>query len=194
MVMMKSMRYRHLLWSLTFTLSACFSAELPPLSAPSGLAKLRRLSDQTIPLTITTQGAESTRRGFQYLFVVVPFSRVYTPHIREDLELQLSVAAGLRGYNLSTSKVDDRSAERLEVSISSLEVNGYDLLILRKPTSSTALKGTLYRGEEMLRSCEVSEVASANAAYAFAGELQSAESEALLAASNKLLDCLGLTR
>ena len=109
-----------------------------------------------------------------------------------DLELQLSIAAALRGYNLIRHQPPSPPPTRLEVSISSLTINGYDLLVVRKPTASVSIKGSLYRDNQLTRECEATSVASSAASYAFAGELQTAEAEVLLNASADLLNCLGL--
>ncbi|NDC76950.1 MAG: universal stress protein [Chitinophagia bacterium] len=76
--------------------------------------------------------------------------------------------------------------------LSHLRENGYDLLVVRKPTASVSIKGSLYRDDQLTRECEATSVASSAASYAFAGELQTAEAEVLLNASADLLNCLGL--
>jgi hypothetical protein len=80
----------------------------------------------------------------------------------------------------------------LEITIQDLHVNGYDLLVVRKPTASVTISGKLFDKGQLVRSCEESYVATNTAHYAFAAELQNALGESLLHGSYKLLDCLGM--
>ena len=80
----------------------------------------------------------------------------------------------------------------LEITIRDLKVNGYDLLVVRKPTASVIIEGKLFENGQLTRSCEDSYIAANTSHYAFAAELQNALGESLLQGSYKLLDCLGL--
>jgi len=178
-----------LLTFLCLSLTACFSTHLPALEAPSGLDKLRSLSERSVPLTIDAGNISKEKLGFQYLLVAIPFSRIYDPNIETDAELQFSVAGGLRGYTFT--KPSTSSPRSLKLSVLSADLDGYDLLFVRKPTASVTLFAALSENGSVVRECTEKGVASNTAHYAFSVELQSALGEALLQASYKILDCLG---
>jgi hypothetical protein len=173
----------------SIALTGCFSTELEPLEPPSGLEKLESVSDTTIPVRLQTTGLQERTLGYQYLFMAIPLARVYAPNLENDLRLQLSVAGGLRGYRFI--EPTDTSKLLLEITVEELSVDGYDLIVVRKPTSSVTMKARLTRNGDVERECVESYQASNTAHYAFAGELQQALSESLLHGSYKLLDCLG---
>lgn len=170
-------------------LSGCFAVSLPPENAPDGLQKLTQLSDATLPVRIKTGDLAEGIRGFQYLFMAVPFSRVYTPTLKRDLILQLSVAGGMRGYAIDDVEETESRPLLIEIDIHSLSVNGYDLLFIRKPTASISLTARMYEHGVLIRECPVQYSASDAAQFAFTTELQNALSEALLQSSYRILDC-----
>jgi hypothetical protein len=174
----------------SLALTGCFSTELTPLEPPSGLEKLEAVSDTTVPIRLQTNGLQERSLGFQYLFMAIPVSRIYVPHLQSDVRQQLAVAGGLRGYRFTDAS--DSSNLLLEIAIEELSVNGYDLLVVRKPTSSVTMKARLSKDGQVVRECVESYRSSNSAHYAFAGELQHALSESLLHGSYKMLDCLGL--
>lgn len=176
----------------TFAVSGCFSVSLPEQTPPDGLHKLAQLSDVRLPVRISTDGMEASRRGFQYLFLALPVSRVYTPTLAADLLTQLSVAGGLRGYSFRQLADNEVAPLYLDLRITETSVNGYDLLFIRKPTASVALDAKLIERGVVNRECAVAESASNTAHFAFSAELQSALAEALLQSSYKALDCLSL--
>jgi hypothetical protein len=162
------------------------------LEPPSGLEKLLNVSDATIPVSIDTQGFHDRSLGHQYLFLAFPLTRIYVPSLASDAAMELSVACGMRGYHCATTSTP--SARRtLAITVQDASVNGYDLIVARKPTASVTLTGKLMQDGEVIRSCEESYSATNTAHYAFNAELQHALGEALLQASYKVLDCLGLT-
>lgn len=188
-------RFEGARWLLNFTLATlltgCFVSEVPPVEPPSGLEKLLSVSDSDIPVRIQTEGFNDRSLGHQYLFFIIPLTRIYTPALVADIRTQLSVACGMRGYRCSEEPTSD-APRMLEITIRDLSVNGYDLLVMRKPTASVTIAGTLYENGHVTRSCEESYTATNTAHYAFAAELQNALGESLLHGSYKLLDCLGL--
>jgi hypothetical protein len=184
-------------WIITlvapFLLTACFSTELTPLEPPSGLEKLVNLSDSNIPVQIQTAGFHDHFVGHQYLFFAIPMTRIYLPNLEADTRMQLSVACGMRGYRCTESATQG-SKRVLEITIRDARVNGYDLLVVRKPAASVTMFAQLFENGEVIRSCEENYTATNTTHYAFTSELQSALSEALLQGSYKLLDCLGMNR
>lgn len=174
-------------------LTGCFSTELTPLEPPSGLEKLLNLSDSNIPVQIQTAGFHDHSVGHQYLFFALPMTRIYLPNLEADTKMQLSVACGMRGYRCTESAT--QGAKRvLEITIRDVSVNGYDLLVVRKPAASVTMSAQLLEDGAVVRSCEESYTATNTTHYAFTAELQSALSEALLQGSYKVLDCLGMNR
>jgi hypothetical protein len=174
---------------LSLSLTACFSTHLPALEAPSGLDKLKSLSERSLPLKVDAGNISEEKLGFQYLLVAIPFSRIYDPNIERDAELQFSVAGSLRGYTFTHPSTSSPSS--LKLSVISADLDGYDLLFVRKPTASVTLFAALSKNGSVVRECTETGVASDTAHYAFSVELQSALAEALLQASYKILDCLG---
>lgn len=166
--------------------------EVTPLEPPSGLDKLIEVSDSSLPVTINTSGFDNRTVGHQYLLMAFPITRIYLPSLKNDLGMELSVACGMQGYRCAPLE-PDTTRQTLAVTLTALSVNGYDLLFVRKPTASVTLSGELRRDGELVRSCEESSSATNTAHYAFNAELQHALGEALLQASYKLLDCLGLS-
>lgn len=183
-------------WAITLSvatcLTGCFPMEVTGLEAPSGLEKLLAVSDSNVPISIDTRGYQNRSLGHQYLLMAIPITRIYLPSLEGDTALQLSVACGMRGYRCSTNP-SNVGQQTLAITVTDVNINGYDLLVVRKPTASVTLTGELRRGGEVVRSCEESSSATNTAHYAFNAELQHALGEALLQASYKLLDCLGLT-
>ncbi|MEN9845874.1 MAG: hypothetical protein RIS36_1021 [Pseudomonadota bacterium] len=181
-------------WLLNFSLitllTGCFASELPPVEPPPALEKLLSVSDSTIPVRIQTQAFNERSLGHQYLFFIIPLTRVYNPTLTADLRTQLSVACGMRGYRCS-EEPNASSARMLEVTVHDLSVNGYDLLVIRKPTASVTLSAKLFEKGDLIRTCQESYTATNTAHYAFAAELQNALGESLLHGIYKLLDCLG---
>ncbi len=174
-------------------LSGCFAVSLPPETPPDGLRKLTQLSDATLPVRIKTGDLTESFRGFQYLFMVIPFSRVYTPTLREDLLLQLSVAAGMRGYAIAEVGESEERPLVVELDLKSLSVNGYDLLFVRKPTATISFMARMYERGEVIRECPIEYRATDAAQFAFTTELQNALTEALLQSSYQTLDCFEIT-
>jgi hypothetical protein len=172
-------------------LTGCFASELPPVEPPSGLEKLLSVSDSALPVRIQTEGFNDRSLGHQYLFFVIPLTRVFAPALATDLRTQLSVACGMRGYRCS-DEPSSSSGRTVEITIRDLSVNGYDLLVMRKPTASVTLAAKLYDKGQVTRACEASYTATNTSHYAFAAELQNALGESLLHGSYQLLDCLGL--
>ncbi len=176
-----------------FFLTGCFSTELAPLEAPSGLEKLINLSDANVPVQIQTAGFHDHYLGHQYLFFAIPMTRIYVPDLEANTRMQLSVACGMRGYRCTESNT--QGAKRvLHITIRDVSVNGYDLLVVRKPAASVTMAAQLVENGEVVRACEESYTATNTSHYAFANELHFALSEALLHGSYKLLDCLGMNR
>ena len=179
------------IFSATTLLTGCFASELPPVEPPTALNKLLSVSDSTIPVRIQTGDLQNRSVGHQYLFFIIPLTRVYAPTLQSDLRTQLSVACGMRGYRCSDEPTSPPK-RMLEITIRDLRVNGYDLLVVRKPTASVIVEGKLFENGHLARSCEESYIATNTSHYAFEAELQNALGESLLHGSYKLLDCLGL--
>jgi len=172
-------------------LTGCFSMELTPLEPPTGLDKLIDISDSTIPVQVHTNGLHERTLGHQYLMLALPLTRIYQPSLSSDAAMELSVACGMRGYHCSTN-TQLGSKRRLSVELLDVTINGYDLLVVRKPTASVTMSAQLFEDNRVVRSCEESTTATNTAHYAFNAELQHAIGEALLQNSYKLLDCLGV--
>jgi hypothetical protein len=188
-------RLQGLTWLLSVAaltlLTGCFASELQPLEPPPALEKLLSVSDSAIPVRIQTEGFEDRSLGSQYLFFIIPVTRVYAPTLETDLRTQLSIACGMRGYRCREEPTTT-SQRVLEITVRDLNVDGYDLLVVRKPTSSVTIAARIVENGEVVRACEDSYTATNTSHYAFAAELQHALGESLLHGSYRILDCLGL--
>jgi hypothetical protein len=97
----------------------------------------------------------------------------------------------MRGYRCREEPTTT-SQRALEITVRDLNVDGYDLLVVRKPTSSVTIAARIVENGEVVRACEESYTATNTSHYAFATELQHALGESLLHGSYRVLDCLGL--
>jgi hypothetical protein len=181
-----------LLLPLVALLTGCFRTALPSLPAPAALPRLVRAADTQIPLYLSTP--EGNRRlGFQYLLMAIPVSRIYSSHVADLVRTTLTTRAGFGRVGLvAPSRLGPMTNSRLEVSVSSVSVNGWDFLIIRRPSASIALSAEYIAPTGIAHSCEVTGSHSKLSPFAFERDLNEVLEGASVDAATKLIDCLRL--
>lgn len=180
-----------LLCTLLASFCGCFSTHLPETTIPSHLPRLLRLSEQDIPTTLKYASSTQTL-GYQYL-LAMPLSRVYAPHLQKILTQRLALHAGINKYQLIFNNPSAIADTRIEVSIKDIRVNGFDLLVVRKPTTHLTIQATLYRFGKSSRECTTRQDVSDLKAFAFSEELQAVLETAIDRAAQDIITCLGLS-
>jgi hypothetical protein len=181
-----------LLLSLVSLLTGCFRTLLPPIPAPSALPRLVRAADTQMPLFLSTP-EDSERLGFQYLLGAIPVSRIYSAHISDLVRASLTTQAGFGRIGLlAPSQLTPMPTPRLLVNIRSLSVNGWDLLIIRRPSASIALVAEYYAPTGIAHSCEVTGSHSKLSPFAFERDLNEVLQHASDDAATQLIACLHL--
>lgn len=176
-------------------LTGCFSTHLISDEPVKDLAQLVQSADSPVELLIQNPGSDSSH-GYQFLFGLIPITRVFTESASDTVVAKLQLNAGRAGIGLHRSSTPNRALSdrtpRLDVSVESISVNGYDLIIFRRPSASITLRATLFTPDRAPRICEASGHHSEITRFAFARELNDALGAATDLAANKLLACLGL--
>jgi hypothetical protein len=186
----------------------CFSTNLPPIDPPPELIRLEQLARTPLILTVEiSEELSSSTVGFQYTLGFLPVTRVYTPYLPITVANMVRLEAGLRGVacipnqdepNRSRQQAK-RRASNLTIVVDDLSVNGYDLIVIRKPSASITLTGYLSSGsaeapEQPTRQCSAAAEESFSSNYAFEDELNEALRRAIIRAAGMILDCLGKPR
>jgi hypothetical protein len=175
----------------SWTCSGCFSTHLPATQIPSHLPRLIKLSEQYIPL-IVTHNLSNEALGYQYL-LFMPISRIYVPHLKDTLVQRLTLHAAVNKYGLLVANQNPSSATRLEVSIESARLNGFDLLAVRRPATRVSVRATLYQSGKSVRECTTEQAVSDFRAFAFNQELQDVLDLAIDRSAQELVTCLGFS-
>jgi hypothetical protein len=145
-----------------------------------------------MPLYLWTP-EENDRLGFQYLLGIIPFARVYHPHLSQLLRSSLTTQAGFNRYGLLTPTTNEgMTVPRLMVTVSSASIQGWDLLIIRRPSASITLSGEFHPARGVVRTCTVTGDESKLSPFAFENELNEVLEGASTNAAHALIKCLGL--
>lgn len=181
-----------LLGLMTLVLSGCFTTHLTDSAAVPELDSLVESAQVHIPLYVSNP-LEGSSHGYQFLLFVLPITRVFPDELQQLVTTKVTTHAGFAGYGLLSRLPAGTPLPRLEVSIEAASVNGYDLLVTRRPSASVTLRGRLFTRDATTRDCETSGSHSEFSRFAFARDLQAALERAVDAASKELVLCLGLT-
>jgi hypothetical protein len=173
-------------------LTGCFRSTLPPLEYPQEAQRLLSVPDAQMTLRLQVE-EPSGSVGNQFLFGLLPLTRVYTPHIERDIATHLAIEAATRRYKLRT-ELHGSTAQtpHITVIVRELHVSGYDLIFVRRPSASVTLTGILELPKQSPRRCEAHVESAATTRFAFSTELNTVLQEALTASSRELFDCLRL--
>ncbi len=175
----------------TSLLQGCFAVHLQSFTPLPQLTQLVESCPTTIPLSVLHPSGDSSR-GYQFLLGVIPVTRVYPDSLREIVSTTLATHAGLAHCGLTTSQEHSRELPRFEVAITSASVNGYDLIVVRRPSASVSLEGTLLGPDGTAKRCQAEGSFSEFSRFAFAEQLEAALEQASTRAALMLLSCLGL--
>lgn len=169
----------------------CFSSTLSSTTvAPREVERLRILADKHLPLSLKLTSPRDAAVGYQYILLALPVARVYAPSLLRDLIDGLTTAAASSGYSVDLLQPSQAASPRLEVVASDITVSGYDLLVVRRPSASITLKGTLSSPAGVDRVCEVVGSETRTSRFAFTPELEEVLRESVDKATRKLLSCL----
>lgn len=175
---------------LTF-LSGCFSTPLSKLELSDDIGRLVDSAEVQMPLFLTT-AEPNDALGFQFL-LFIPVTRVYAPHLESLVRSQLTIQAGFGKHGLvAPTSASGMQRPRLVVSITDSDVNGYDLLFVRRPSASVTLLGQYHSPSGVVRECVAVGESSSFSAFAFEKELNHVLEQASERAAYDLVSCLGL--
>lgn len=172
-------------------LLGCFSTHLIDEQQKDELQRLVRSAHHSLPLVVTHPDGDSSH-GYQFMLGILPLTRIFTDTISETVVGKLQLHAGRAAVGLPSYSPSISELPRLEVVISSVSINGYDLVIFRRPSAHITLRGALLTHNGTRRSCEVSGEDSRTTRFAFSSELNQVLATAADSAAEKLLTCLGL--
>jgi hypothetical protein len=173
-------------------LTGCFSTTLPPIPAPAALPRLVSAADTRVPLYLSTP-QDTDRLGFQYLLMALPVSRIYSAHLADLIRTSLTTQAGFGRVGLvAPSRLTPMPIPRLMVNVRSVSVNGWDLLIIRRPSASITLSAEYYTSTGRAQACEVTGSHSKLSPFAFERDLNEVLELASDDAARQLLACLRL--
>jgi hypothetical protein len=144
-----------------------------------------------MPLSIEHRGADRSH-GYQFLFFVLPVARVFPDHLSDLVADKLTTYAGFGKVGLLRGVDAPAPSTGISVLIESVSVNGYDILVTRRPTASISLRGQLYQRGVIRRDCRATGSFSEFARFAFAEDLQRSLEQAVDAAARDLLECMGI--
>jgi hypothetical protein len=172
-------------------LSACFRAELGRFETPPEIDNLADSASRHLALSVTNPRADSSH-GYQFLLFIIPVTRVFPDGLAELVATKLTMYAGFSGNGLHQDLKADHPTSRLTAHVDSVSVNGYDLLVTRRPSASITLRAALYTRDGSIRECKARGSFSEFSKFAFEEELRHALDRATDAAARELLECLGL--
>lgn len=137
---------------------------------------------------------EDKGSGFQFLFFILPISRVFPDGLSQLVTSKLTTHAGFGKYGLLQTPLGSRPSARLEVEVREVEVQGYDLVVVRRPSASITLSATLHTTDGVSRACQTSGSYSEFARFAFVPDLENVLEQATDRAAQELIRCLGLAQ
>lgn len=171
-------------------LLGCFSTHLIDQEPRDDLQRLVQSSHYTLPLVVTNPQSHSSH-GYQFVLGIFPLTRIFTDTISETVTAKLQLHAGRAAIGLTTPKLTPTDLPRLEVVITSVSINGYDLLVVRRPSAHITLQGVLLTPDGNSRSCEVMGEHTETTRFAFSPQLNQVLASAVDSAAEKLIACLG---
>lgn len=189
-VMIRTLRIVCLL--LPILLTGCFATYLVDDEPWAELDRLVDVSPQRIAL-IVHYPTPDVSHGYQFLLGLLPISRVFAESANQVVVARLQFHAAGADVGLYKASPDAKPANRLEVTVSSLDIDGYDLIFFRRPSARVALSGSRFSSKKRPQMCTAVGEHSEIKRFAFAPELNHSLSVATDIAARKLLACLGIT-
>jgi hypothetical protein len=185
-MILRSLPLSALLW-----LTGCFSTHLVNDEPINELVQLVESAQHQLSLTVTNPLAESSH-GHQFMLGLLPVTRVFPDAARDIVVAKLQLHAGQAGLGLPENARAPIDRPHLEVAIRAISTDGYDLIVVRRPSASIKLYGTAYLPDQTTRVCEASGEHSEIKRFAFAADLTQVLSVAADMAAKRLLECLGV--
>lgn len=126
--------------------SGCHRTTLNPKKFPAEIARLIAINKIPLRLHIETDPPQDPGVGHQYLFVLLPFGRIETSDLSSTVHGIATHNLALRGYKVlpNVPIASDISAKTVSIRITSLGINAFDLIFVRRPVCKIMLSGTLY--------------------------------------------------
>ncbi len=173
-------------------LTGCFTTHLAPDEPRAELDNLAESAPENLSLVLHNP-LRDVSHGYQFMLFILPISRVFAEDVSQVVAARLQLHAGVAGIGLSQQSLRAKPSRQLEITISSLDINGYDLLVFRRPSAQVTLTGTLHSSEGPPQICTQTGKYSEVTRFAFSPELNRALALAADEAAKKLLTCLGIT-
>ena len=174
-------------------IAGCFSTALPATPESDSVGRLVSAAEVKVPFYFAPPKSDE-RRGYQYLFIAIPFSAVYTPHVDALVRYNLIVQAGLQRYALEEpTSSQGMQVPRLVAGVKDVSVDAFDFIFFRRPVASVTMYGTFHSRRGKVQECEVTGTHGDYKMFAFDRELTYSLEKATEEAATKLIACLGLT-
>jgi hypothetical protein len=179
--------------SFVLTLSGCFSTHLSSFEPSQHLEELSQSAAISLPLDVSNPFAGQSR-GYQFLLGLLPVSRVFPDSLSDMVTAKLITHAGFNNVGLiraiTTGSPSPPQTPSVRVSITSVSISGYDLLLTRRPSASITLRASLHSNAGAVRECHGSGDYAEFARYAFERELENALEQAADSAARQVIECL----
>jgi hypothetical protein len=169
----------------------CFATHLVHDLPLAETSRLVESSPQYLALEVHDPIRDSSH-GYQFLLGILPISRIFAEDAKRVVISKLQLLAALAGTGLSEEPHHTRAASRLVVTIASIDIDGYDLIVFRRPSAQVTLTGTLYAPDSPPQTCTQVGAYSEVTRFAFSPELNRALEMAAFNAAQNLLACLGI--
>jgi hypothetical protein len=170
-------------------LQGCFSARLSSFTPPSHLSELAESAAIQIPMFVTNNTEEQSH-GFQFLLGFLPVTRIFPDSLSEMVAAKMVTHAGFRNFGLVARAPETLAAPRVETFVEDVQINGYDLLVTRRPSASVSLRAVLHTREGLLRECHGNGSYAEFSRFAFERDLEHALEEAVDLAAQQAITCL----
>lgn len=176
------------------TLQGCFTTHLHSFEPPQQLEQLAESAARHLPIQITNDFVDESR-GFQFLLGLFPVARVFPESLSHMVLAKMVAHAGFNNLGLietAPTEADSNAGPgpRVHVTVGSVSINGYDLLLTRRPSASVTLQASLYLHTGLVRACHGSGSFAEFTRYAFERDLENALEQAVDAASREAVECL----
>lgn len=177
---------------LPVIISGCFATHLAPDEPFAELNALVESAPESLSLVLHNPLRDMSH-GYQFMLFILPISRVFAEDVSQVVAARLQLHAAVAGIGLSPQSLCAKPSRQLEITISSLDINGYDLLVFRRPSAQVTLTGTLHSSEGPPQICTQTGKYSEVTRFAFAPQLSRTLALATDEAARRLLTCLGIT-